>query len=144
MADLTGLPNLVAGDVLEPYDATLIIDYEVDTGQTIYKGDCVYLTADGKISRAVAAQDCMGVATKAGTAGQMVPVIVRGRVKVTAGGVITRGKAVYGADASSRVLALTDIDQGGTGTISWTRKLGLCEQSASAAGDLVSLVIAKG
>jgi len=144
MADLTGLPNLVAGDVLEPYDATLIIDYEVDTGQTIYKGDCVYLSADGKISRAVAAQDCIGIATKAGTAGQMVPVIVRGRVKATAGGVITRGKAVYGADASSRVLALADINEGGAATISWTRKLGLCEQSAGAAGDLISLIIAKG
>jgi len=144
MADLTGLPNLVAGDVMEPYDATLIIDYEVDTGQTIYKGDCVYLTADGKISRAVAAQDCIGIATKAGIAGQMVPVIVRGRVKATAGGAITRGKAVYGADASSRVLALADINEGGSATISWTRKLGLCEQSPTAAGDLVSLIIAKG
>lgn len=144
MADLTGLPNLVGGDVLEPYNATLIVDYEVDAGQTIYKGDCVYLSADGKISRAVAAQDCIGIATKAGTAGQMVPVIVRGRVKATAGGVITRGKAVYGADASSHVLALADINEGGAATISWTRKLGLCEQGAGAAGDLISLIIAKG
>jgi phage terminase large subunit-like protein len=144
MTDLTGLPNLVAGDVLEPYSSTLILDYEVDAGQSINKGDCVYLSADGKISRAVAAQDCIGIATKAASEGQMCPVIVRGRVKATAGGAITRGKAVYGADASSRVLALADINEGGATTISWTRKLGLCEQSASAADDLVSLIIAKG
>lgn len=142
MADLTGLPDLVIGDVLEPLSGALIIDYEAEAAVT--KGDPVYLTSDGKVSPATSAQDCIGVATKNAAIGVMCPVIVRGRVKVKAGGAITRGKAVYGADASKRVLALADINEGGAGTISWTKKLGLSEQSATAADDLISLIIAKG
>lgn len=139
MADLTGLPNLVAGDVLEPLSGALIIDYEAEAA--VAKGDPVYLSSDGKVSPAASAQDCIGVATKAAAIGAVCPVCVRGRVKVTAGGTITRGKAVYGADASKRVLALPDIDEAGSATISWTRKLGTSEQSATTAGDLISILV---
>jgi len=142
MADLTGLPNLSIGDVLDPVSGALIIDYEA--AAAITKGDPVYLSADGKVSPATSAQDCIGVATKDAAVGVMCPVIVRGRVKVKAGGAITRGKAVYGADASKRVLALADINEGGTSTISWSRKLGVGEQSATAADDLISIIVAKG
>jgi len=147
MADLTGLPNLVAGDVLEPREGALIIDYEVDTGQSISKGDAVYLSADGKISRATSAQNCIGIATKAGSAGQMCPVIVRGRVKVAAGGAIGRGQAVYGGDASARVLALADqaVNEGGTATytIYYSRQFAFAEQAATAAADLISILVVK-
>jgi hypothetical protein len=41
---------------------------------------------------------------------------MRGRVKVKAGGAITRGKAVYGADSSKRIIVLTDqaVAEGGS------------------------------
>jgi hypothetical protein len=141
MADLTGLPNLVPGDVIDPYSNCLIVDYEAEA--TITKGDPVYLSSDGKVSPATSAQDCIGVAHKDAAVGVMCPVIERGRVKVTAGGAITRGKAVYGADASKRVLALADINEGGSATISWSKKLGISEQSPTAAGDLITIHVAK-
>ena len=81
-------------------------------GAAVTKGDPVYLSADDVVSPAAAAQDCIGIATKTqATVGGPVPVLRRGRVKVAAGGAITRGKAVYGADSSKRVLMLTDVSQ---------------------------------
>jgi len=141
MADLTGLPDLVIGDVLEPLSGALIIDYEAEAAVT--KGDPVYLSSDGKVSPATVDQNCIGIATKSAAIGVMCPVVVRGRVKVKAGGAITRGKAVKGADASKRVVALADINEGGTATYSWTLKLGISEQSATAAEDLISIYVAK-
>jgi len=145
MADLTGLPNLVAGDVLEPVEGALIIDYEVEAAVT--KGQAVYLSSDSKISPATSAQDCIGIATKDGAVGETVGVVVRGRVKVEAGGTIARGQAVYGGDSSARVLALTDqaVDEGGvaTYTIYYSRAFAYAEQAASAAGDLISIIVVK-
>ena len=141
MADLTGVPNLSIGDVLEPVSGALIMDYEA--AAAITKGDPVYLSADNKVTSAEADQNCIGIATKDTALGVMCPVCVRGRVKVKAGGVITRGKAVKGADASKRVVALADINEGGSATVSWTLKLGVTEQSATAADDLISIIVAK-
>jgi len=139
MTDFTGLPNLVIGDVLDPLSACLIVEYEAEAAVT--KGDPVYLSSDGKVSPAAAAQDCIGIATKDAAVGVKCPVCGRGRVKVKAGGAITRGKSVYGADASKRVLALADINEGGAATISWSKKLGTSEQSATAADDLISILV---
>jgi hypothetical protein len=141
MADLTGLPNLSIGDVLEPLSAALIMDYEAAAAVT--KGDPVYLSADSKVTPAAADQNCIGIATKDTALGAMCPVCVRGRVKVKAGGAITRGKAVKGADSSKRVVALADINEGGSATISWTLKLGVTEQSATSADDLISIFVSK-
>jgi len=141
MADLTGVPNLSIGDVLEPLSGVLVMDYEA--AAAVVKGDPVYLSADGKVTPATSDQNCVGIATKDAALGAVCPVCVRGRVKVKAGGALTRGKAVKGADSSRRVVALADIDQGGTGTISWTLKLGVAEQSAAAADDLISIIVAK-
>ena len=81
----------------------------------VTKGDPVYLSADDKVSPAAAAQDCIGIALKSTASGERCPVLTSGRVKVKAGGAITRGKAVYGADTSKRVLQLTDqaVNEGG-------------------------------
>jgi hypothetical protein len=141
MADLTGLPNLSIGDVLEPLSAALVMDYEAAAAVT--KGDPVYLSADGKVTPAAADQNCIGIATKDTALGAMCPVCVRGRVKVKAGGAITRGKAVKGADSSKRVVALADINEGGSATISWTLKLGVSEQTATSADDLISIFVSK-
>lgn len=143
MADLTGLPDLVAGDVLEPVTSALIIDYEAEAAVT--KGQAVYLSSDGKVSPATSAQNCIGIAVKDAAIGVKCPVLVRGRVKVAVGGIITRGQKVYGGDASARVLALADqaVDEGGTAkyTIYYSRGFARAEQSATAAADLISIVV---
>ncbi|HKZ93185.1 MAG TPA: capsid cement protein [Candidatus Bathyarchaeia archaeon] len=141
MADLTGLPNLSIGDLLEPVSGAFVADYEAAAAVT--RGDPVYLSSDGKVSPATSDQNCIGIAVKDAAVGVMCPVCVRGRVKVKAGGSITRGKAVKGADSSRRVVALADINEGGTATVSWTLKLGVAEQSATAADDLISIFVAK-
>jgi len=145
MADLTGLPNLVAGDVLEPSEGALIIDYEAAAAVT--KGQAVYLSADGKVSPATSAQNCIGIAIDGASTGEMCPVIVRGRVKVAVGGAVARGQAVYGGDASGRVLALADqaVNEGGTNsyTIYYSRQFAFAEQSATAAADLISVLVVK-
>ena len=145
MADLTELPNLVAGDVLEPREGALVIDYEA--AAAVAKGQAVYLSSDNKVSPATSAQNCIGIATKDAAVGAICPVIVRGRVKVTAGGAVGRGQAVYGGDASARVLGLGDqaVDEGGTGTytIYYSRAFAFAEQAATAAGDLISILVVK-
>ncbi len=131
----------------ETDDPEAVIDsYEVAAAVT--KGDPVYLSADDKVSPAAAAQDCIGIAVESqGTVGNKVPVLTRGRVKVKAGGSITRGKAVYGADSSKRVLQQTDqlVNEGGSGnyTIYFNRKLGWALETTSAADDLLFIVVEK-
>lgn len=143
MADLTGLPNLVAGDVLDPLSTCLIREYEAEAAIT--KGQAVYLSSDNKVSPATSAQNCIGIAIKDAAIGAMCSVLVRGRVKVEAGGAITRGQRVYGGDASARVLALADqaVNEGGTATytIYYSRGFAKAEQSSTAAGDLISILV---
>ncbi|MEM2129291.1 MAG: DUF2190 family protein [Candidatus Bathyarchaeia archaeon] len=139
MADVSGKPEMSIG---EADDAMVHIE-RFEAAAAITKGDPVYLSADDKVSPATSAQDCIGIARESVAAGAMCPVVVRGRVKVKAGGAITRGKAVYGADASKRVLALADINEGGTSTISWTRKLGWALESTTAADDLLFIIVEK-
>ena len=113
----------------------------------ITKGDPVYLSADDKVSPAAAAQDCIGIATKSVSSGQPCPVLTQGRVKVKAGGAITRGKAVYGADGSKRILQLTDqaVNEGGSAnyTVYYNRKLGTALETTSAADDLLFIAVEK-
>lgn len=138
MADLTGLSGLVAGDVLEPLEGTLIREYEAEADIT--KGQAVYLSADEKVSPATSAQSCIGIAIKDASSGDVCSVIVRGRVKVEAGGAITRGTPVYGGDSSARVLAFAGTE---TAQEYMERTIGFSEQSATAAGDLISILVVK-
>ena len=111
----------------------------------VTKGDPVYLSADGKVSPAAAAQDCIGIALKSAASGERCPVLTSGRVKVKAGGAITRGKAVYGADASKRVVQLTDqpVNEGGAAsyTVYYSRKLGIALETTSAADDELFIIV---
>jgi len=141
VTDLTGLPNLSVGDVLEPYAGALIVDYEAEAA--VAKGEPVYLSSDGKVSPATSAQLCIGIATKAAAIGEMCPVIVRGRVKVRVGGATVRGHGVYGADSSKRVLDLADPDLGGTGNFYYARVFAFAEQAAAAADDVISILVVK-
>lgn len=124
----------------ETDDPNAIIE-SYEAAAAVTKGDPVYLSADNKVSPAAAAQDCIGVAVKSAASGEQCPVLIQGRVKVKAGGAITRGKAVYGADASKRVLQLADqaVNEAGTAsyTVYYNRKLGTALETATAADDLL-------
>jgi hypothetical protein len=141
MADLTGKSWMAIGETDDPN--AIIESYEA--AATVTKGDPVYLSADNKVSPATSAQDCIGVAVRSVASGEQCPVLVRGRVKVKAGDAITRGKAVYGADASKRVLELTDqaVNEGGSAsyTIYYNRKLGTALETTAAADDLLFIQV---
>jgi hypothetical protein len=143
MADKTGKTWMAIGETDDPN--AVIESYEAEAAIT--KGDPVYLSADDKVSPAATAQDCIGVAVKDAALGAMCSVLVKGRVKVKAGGAITRGKAVYGADVSKRILTLADqaVDEGGTATytVYFNRKLGTALETTTAADDLLFIVVGK-
>jgi hypothetical protein len=143
MADNTGKTWMSIGETDDP---NAFIE-TIEAAAAITKGDPVYLSADDKVSPATSAQDCIGIALKTVASGDPCPVLIRGRVKVKAGGTITRGKAVYGADSSKRILQLTDqaVNEGGTATytIYYNRKIGTALESASAADDLIFIVVEK-
>jgi len=135
MADLSGRTDLAVGDIAQ---AGAIIQ-EFEAAAAITKGDPVYLSADMKVSPAAAAQPCIGIALKTVALGGMVPVCTYGVVKVTAGGAITRGATVYGADASKRILqnvyaaSIAMVDN----------NLGWCLTAAAAAADLILIQVNK-
>ena len=143
MADKTGKTWMDIGETDDPN--AVIETFTADVAVT--KGDPVYLSADDCVSPAASDQDCVGIATKTVAEGEPCPVLIRGRVKVKAGDTITRGKAVYGADSSKRVLELTDqaVDEGGasTYTIYYNRRLGTALESATAADDLIFILVGK-
>lgn len=143
MADNTGKAWMSIGETDDPN----AIIHTFTAGTAITKGDPVYLSADDTVSPAASAQDCIGIAVKSVASGDPCPVLVYGRVKAKVGGAVTRGKAVYGGDASKRILQLTDqaVNEGGTGnyTIYYDRKLGTALESASNADDLIFVLVAK-
>ncbi len=143
MADKTGKTWMAIGETDDP-DA-VIESYAAEAAVT--KGDPVYLSSDEKVSPAAAGQDCIGIAVEDTALGKQCPVLTHGRVKVKAGGAITRGKAVYGADASKRLLMLADQDvaEGGAAnyTIYYNRKLGTALETTTAADDLLFINVGK-
>ena len=141
MTDLTQKSWMAIGETDDPN--AIIESFEAEAAVT--KGDPVYLSSDHKVSPAVAAQGCIGIAVKSATLAAQCPVLIRGRVKVKAGGAITRGKAVYGADSSKRVLELTDqaVNEAGSGTytVYYNRRLGTALETTSTADDLLFIHI---
>ncbi|MCW3993105.1 MAG: DUF2190 family protein [Candidatus Bathyarchaeota archaeon] len=143
MTDKTGKTWMAIGETDDP---NAIIE-TFEAAADITKGDPVHLSADDKVSPAAAAQECIGIATKTVSSGDPCPVLIRGRVKVKAGGAIARGGAVYGADSSKRVLELSDqaVDEGGSAsyTIYYNRKLGTALETTTAADDLLFILVGK-
>jgi hypothetical protein len=141
MTDLTGKSWMAIGETDDPN--AIIESFEAEAAIT--KGDPVYLSSDHKVSPAVAAQDCIGIAVKSASIAEQCPVLIRGRVKVKAGGAITRGKAVYGADSSKRVLELTDqaVNEAGSGTytVYHNRRLGTALETTTTADDLLFIQV---
>ena len=143
MADKTGKTWM---DIGETDDPNVVIEtFTADAAIT--KGDPVYLSDDDTVSSATSAQNCIGIATKTVASGEKCPVLIRGRVKVKAGGAITRGSAVYGADSNKRVVELEDqaVDESGTATytIYYNRKLGTALESSTTADDLIFIFVGK-
>jgi hypothetical protein len=143
MADKTGKIWMAVGETDDP--EAIIKTFTADAAIT--KGHPVYLSADDQVTGAAAAQNCIGVAVKDAADTEPVAVLVKGRVKVTAGGAITRGQAVYGSDADGKVLALADqaVDEGGsaTYTVYFNRKLGYALETAAAEDDLIFIQVEK-
>jgi len=140
MADKTGKTCMAIGETDDPN--AVIESFEAEAAVT--KGDPVYLSSDDKVTPATAAQDCIGIAVKSASLGAMCSVLTNGRVKVKAGGVIARGKAVYGADASKRVLVLADQDvaEGGSASyaIYYNRKLCTALETTATADDFLFII----
>ncbi len=141
MTDFTGKNWMAIGETDDP---NAIIE-SFEAAAAVVKGDPVYLSADHKVSSAVEAQDCIGIAVKSAALGEQCPVLTRGRAKVKAGGAISRGKAVYGADELKRVLELSDqtVDENGatTYTVYYNRKLGTALETTAAAEDLLFIQV---
>ena len=141
MADKTGKAWMAVGETDDP--EAVIETFTADADIT--KGHPVYLSADEQVTGAAAAQNCIGVAVKDAKDTKPAAVLTRGRVKVTAGGAITRGQAVYGSDADGKVLALADqaVDEGGSAelTIYYNRKLGTALETAAAEDDLIFIKV---
>jgi hypothetical protein len=142
MADKTGKSWMAIGETDDPN--ALIESFEA--AADITKGSPVYLSADDKVSPSPGGDDAIGIATKIVATGKMCPVLKRGRVKVTANGAITRGKAVCSA-AGGKVAQLVDqpVDEAGTATytIFFNRKLGTALEAATADGDLIFIDVEK-
>jgi hypothetical protein len=143
MTDKTGKSWMAIGETDDP--TALIETFEADAAIT--KGLPVYLSDDGKVTCAAAAQNCIGVPLKSVADTEKCPVLIKGRIKVTAGGAIARGTAVYGSDADGKVLALADqaVNEAGaaTYTVYYNRKLGYALQTASAEDDLIEIQVEK-
>jgi len=142
MTDRSGKSWMAVGETDDPN--AVIESFEAEAAVT--KGSPVYLSADDKVSPSPGGDDAIGVAVKTVALGEMCPVLKRGRVKVTANGVIARGKAVCSA-ADGKVTQLVDqpVNEGGsaTYTIFYNRKLGTALESASADGDLIFIDVEK-
>ena len=137
-------------DVGETDDPNAVIEtFTADAAIT--KGLPVYLSDDEKVTCAAAAQNCIGVPVKSVDDTEPASILTRGRVKVTAGGVIAVGEAVYGSDADGKVLALADlaqaVDEGGvakyTVPVYYSRKLGHALQAVGAEDDLIFIMVEK-
>jgi len=96
-------PDAEVGEMIS--DGTVL---SFEAAGAITKGKAVYLSADMKVSQCSAAtQYAVGIALKTVALGEFCPVCVKGVVKVTAGGAITRGVQVQ-TDANANVIVLAD------------------------------------
>jgi hypothetical protein len=142
MADKTGKSWMAIGETDDP--EARIESFEAEANIT--KGYPVYLSADDKVSPSPGGDNAIGIAVKTTVTGQMCPVLRRGRVKVTAGGAITRGTGVCSA-TDGKVVQLVDqpVDEGGAAkyTVFYNRRLGTPLESAVADGDLIFIKVKK-
>ena len=100
-----------------------------EAASAITKGKAVYLSADMKVSQCTATtQWAIGIAIKTVAVGEFCSVCMRGVVKVTADGAITRGGAVQ-TSADGDVIALEDAAAVGDVDDRISRTLGFAVQT---------------
>ena len=109
MADL--FPALALGDCLDEAQA-IVLPFK--TAEAITKGQLVKVSTNvpgglGSIAVAVAGDKAHGVALKSGAVGEVIPVVVLGGVKVTAGSAITVGSPVKSWTAGVAVVAVNTV-----------------------------------
>jgi hypothetical protein len=143
MADVSGKTWMAIGETDDPN--AVIESFEAAAAVT--KGDPLYLAEDNKVSPAASSQECIGISVRTVALGKMCPVLMRGRVKVKAGGAITRGKAVMGGDSSRRIIMLADqaVNESGGASylIYYNRKLGTALETTTTADDLLFIYVDK-
>lgn len=102
MVSIDNFPQIALGDAYDEAQATI---YNAKCETAVTKGQIVIFNthtagALPSVSTAGAlATNCMGVALKSGAIGESIPVLVRGRVKVTATGAITGGVMIVAGAA---------------------------------------------
>ena len=100
-----------------------------EAASAITKGKAVYLSADMKVSQCTATtQWAIGIAIKTVAVGEFCSVCMRGVVKVTADGAITRGGAIQ-TSADGDVIALEDAAAVGDVDDRISRTLGFAVQT---------------
>jgi hypothetical protein len=141
MADKTGKTWMAIGETDDP--TAVIESYEAAVAIT--KGWPVELTVDGKVTQTPATWYGFGVATKSAAIGEMVPVLKKGRVKVTANASLTAAGVNVRNAGSGKVTELSDqaVNEGGSATYSiyQSRKLGRALNKADADGDLIFIEV---
>jgi len=122
-------------------------------GSAVTKGYVVKLTGDLQVEHSANNEKSIGVALKAAASGEYVPVLVRGKVKLTAAGAISVGAAVKAAGSGKVQAAVTTvtIPTGATTVTSTSAQpsmtvesgiaFGVALQSASADGDTILCII---
>lgn len=110
-----------------------VVTFTVASGQSVAKYTLVKLSAAGTVQNTGAGEDPIGVAQRAASAGEQVPVKLwnaGGTFLVTAAGAVTAAAAVYAA-ASGKV------DDTVSGNV-----IGKANEAATAANDLIEIIAA--
>jgi len=137
MTDKTDKPWMAVGETDDP--EAKIESYTADGAVT--KGYPVELTDAGEVTATPATWCGFGVALETVADGGEVPVLTRGRVKVTADGALSAAGVAVRNAGGGKVTELNDqaVDEGGAAkyTIYANRKLAIALNKAAADGDLI-------
>jgi len=128
-------PDAEVGEMVS--DGT-VLSFEAATAIT--KGKAVYLSADMIVSQCIAlTQYAIGIALKTVAIGEFCPVCVKGPVKVTCGGNITRGSAIQ-TDANGNVVVVEAAAVVGDVVDRISRTLGIALQTFAVATNDTGLI----
>ncbi len=110
MADL--FPGLGLGECLNPEQATIThvkLAGEVSKGDILARSAVVSGDIDSAVRANTDAANVIGVALKSGIAGEVIPMLLFGIVKVKAGGAITGGSKIKAGSLGRVVTAVTTV-----------------------------------
>ncbi len=122
-------------------------------GSAITKGYVVKLTGDLQVGHSANNDKSIGIALKSAASGEYLPVLVRGKVKLTAAGAISVGAAIKAAGSGKvqAAAATVTVPAGSTTVVSTSAQpsmtvesgiaFGVALQSASADGDTILCIV---